>query len=213
MKKGLYAFSHINRRIVGKKKRYAMVIDLRRCVGCHTCSIACKSENKVPLHVFRSWVKQIEKGEYPEASISNLPRLCNHCVFAPCVLACPTKASYQREDGIVLIHYERCIGCKACITACPYDARFIHPVDHVAGKCTFCEHKVAGGHEPACVAACPSRARIFGELNDPDSQVSKIVSTTNVVVLRPEARTEPMVFYVAPDSNVMMRTKEKIGVE
>ena len=186
------------------KKRLAMVIDLRKCYGCHSCSIACKSEFNVPLGVWRSWVKTIDKGKYPKTKRSFLPRLCNHCENPPCVSVCPTKASHRDEEkGLVDIHEERCIGCKMCIVACPYDARFSHPTKKVANKCDFCIHRVEKGVVPSCVNTCPSNARIFGNLNDPESEVRKLVDTNKVQVLKPELDTEPSVFYIDLDKDAV----------
>jgi tetrathionate reductase subunit B len=186
------------------EKRLAMVIDLRKCYGCHSCSIACKSEFNVPLGVWRSWVKTIDKGTYPNVKRSFLPRLCNHCENPPCVSVCPTQASYRDEEkGLVDIREERCIGCKMCIVACPYDARFTHPIKKVANKCDFCIHRVEKGVVPSCVNTCPSNARIFGDLNDPNSEVRKLVDTNNVQVLKPELDTEPSVFYIDLDKDTV----------
>ncbi|MEK6766768.1 MAG: sulfate reduction electron transfer complex DsrMKJOP subunit DsrO [Planctomycetota bacterium] len=186
------------------KKRLAMVIDLRKCYGCHSCSIACKSEFNVPLGVWRSWVKTIDKGKYPKVKRSFLPRLCNHCENPPCVSVCPTQASHRDDEkGLVDIHEERCIGCKMCIVACPYDARFSHPTKKVANKCDFCIHRVEKGVVPSCVNTCPSNARIFGDLNDPDSEVRKLVDTNKVQVLKPELDTEPSVFYIDLDEDAV----------
>ncbi|MEE9604998.1 MAG: 4Fe-4S dicluster domain-containing protein [Candidatus Scalindua sp.] len=186
------------------KKRMAMVIDLRKCYGCHSCSIACKSEFNVPLGVWRSWVKTIDKGKYPKTKRSFLPRLCNHCENPPCVSVCPTQASHRNDEkGLVDIHEERCIGCKMCIVACPYDARFSHPTKKVANKCDFCIHRVEKGIVPSCVNTCPSNARIFGDLKDPDSEVRKLVDTNKVQVLKPELDTEPSVFYIDLDEDAV----------
>lgn len=189
-------------------RRLAMVIDLRRCIGCQACSVSCKAEFDVPLGVWRSWVKEANKGIYPNVTRVFLPRLCNHCDHAPCVKACPVKASYQADDGSVQIREERCIGCKLCMSACPYDARFIHPVKNIANKCTFCIHRVEAGVVPACVNTCQAEARIFGDLNDPNSEVSKLINTRNVQVLKPEFGTEPHVFYISADINLMGRIEE-----
>ncbi len=193
-----------------KQKRYAMVIDLRKCIGCHACSVACKSENNVPLSVWRSWVKQVERGKFPNTQRHFLPRLCNHCEHPACVEACPTKSSYQRDDGIVLVHEERCIGCKLCMSACPYDARFSHPDKKIVNKCTFCEHRVDKGVVPSCVNTCQGKARIFGDLNDPASDVAKLVARESVQVLKPELGTEPRVFYIAADTGVAGRIRKEI---
>ena len=183
-----------------RKVRYGMLIDLRRCIGCHACSVSCKAEFDVPLGATRSWVEYIEKGEYPNVSRHFLPRLCNHCRHPQCVDVCPTGATWKREeDGIVVIDPDICIGCKYCIQACPYDARFINPVTGAADKCDFCLHRVSQGLVPSCVNACIGDARIFGDLNDPDSRISRMIATNPVTVLRPEKGTEPNVYYIAAD--------------
>ena len=179
---------------------YAMVIDARKCTGCHACSVACKAEFEVPLGVHRSWVEYVEKGTYPNVSRSFLPRLCNQCSEPDCVTVCPTGATYKRkEDGIVVVDPDICIGCKYCMQACPYDARFINPNTGVADKCDFCLHRVTKGLEPSCVNTCQGRARIFGDLNDPNSEVAKLVATEPVTVLRQEMGTKPNVFYIGAD--------------
>ncbi|MBI2266679.1 MAG: 4Fe-4S dicluster domain-containing protein [Armatimonadetes bacterium] len=181
------------------KPCYGMVIDLRRCIGCHACSVACKAENKVPLSVFRSWVKITERGAFPNARRYFLPLLCNHCEHPICVINCPVKASYKRDDGIVLIDYDKCIGCKYCIASCPYEIRFVNPERRTVEKCTFCAHRIDKGYLPSCVNACPTTARIFGDLNDPDSEVSKLLANNPVQVLKREMGTEPRVFYIGAD--------------
>ena len=182
------------------KPHYGMLIDLRRCIGCHACSVACKAEFDVPLGKTRSWVEYVEKGRYPNVSRSFLPRLCNHCSEPACVPVCPTGATWKREeDGIVVVDPDTCIGCKYCIQACPYDARFLNPVTGVADKCDFCLHRVSQGLAPACVETCIGRARIFGDLNDPDSEISRTIASNPVSVLRPEKGTEPNVYYIAAD--------------
>jgi tetrathionate reductase subunit B len=184
-------------------KSYAMVIDLRRCYGCHACSVSCKAEYDVPLGKFKSWVKEIEKGKYPHVSKHFLPRLCNQCSDPPCVRVCPTHASHIRKNGIVAIDENKCIGCRSCMAMCPYDSRYSHPIKKIAQKCDFCKHRVEKGIEPSCVNTCPARARIFGDLNDPKSYITKLLSTTPVHSLKPELGTEPKVYYIAADNQVM----------
>jgi tetrathionate reductase subunit B len=189
--------------------RYGMVIDLRKCTGCHSCTIACKSEFEVPKGKWRAWVKDMEQGKYPNVSRQFLPRLCNHCEDAPCVSVCPTKAAHKRDDGIVLIDYDICVGCGYCIVACPYDARFRNPIDGVANKCTFCAHRVDKGLKPVCVDNCTGRARVFGDLTDPDSEAFKLISQNPTIVLKPELGTDPHVFYIYPEGTIMGRIEEE----
>jgi tetrathionate reductase subunit B len=181
------------------KERLAMVIDLRKCIGCSACSVSCKQEYEVPVGVFRSWVKIVEKGTYPNVRKVALPRLCNHCDNPACVEVCPVQASYRADNGAVLIHTDKCIGCKYCIAACPYDARFINPETKTADKCTFCVHRVEKGQQPACVTTCMAKARTFGDLNDPNSELAKLVATQPVQVLKPALGTEPQVYYIGLD--------------
>lgn len=182
------------------KPHYGMLIDVRRCVGCHACSVACKAEFDVPLGATRSWVEYVEKGNFPDVSRSFLPRLCNHCRHPNCVDVCPTGATFKREeDGIVVVDPDICIGCKYCIQACPYDARFVNPVTGSADKCDFCLHRVSTGLEPACVETCMGGARIFGDITDPKSEISQLMAKNPITVLRPEKGTEPNVYYIAAD--------------
>jgi len=184
----------------GGKRQYGMVIDIRRCIGCHACTVACKSEFNIALGVNRSWVEYVEKGAYPNVSRSFLPRLCNHCSEPSCVYVCPTNATYKREqDGIVVVDQGLCIGCKYCIQACPYGARFQDPHMGWIDKCDFCIHRVSKGLAPSCVNTCVGGARIFGDLADPGSEVSKLIAKNRVTVLRDEMGTFPNVYYIAAD--------------
>src|SRR5687768_5649512 len=145
------------------------VLDQTRCIGCHACTTACKSENLVPLSVNRTYVKSVDTGQYPHTRRLFQVTRCNQCADPPCVAACPTAAMFQRHDGIVDFSKRLCVGCKACIAACPYDAIFINPDDHSAEKCNFCVHRIDIGLEPACVVVCPTQAILVGDMNHPDS--------------------------------------------
>jgi Fe-S-cluster-containing dehydrogenase component len=176
-------------------QKWAKVIDHSRCIGCHACTTACKSENLVPISVTRTYVKYVDVGEFPQARRAFQVTRCNQCDDAPCTHACPTRAMFRRPDGIVDFDKSICIGCKACIAACPYDAIFINPDDHSAEKCNFCAHRIDSGLEPACVVVCPTEAILVGDLNDPDSKVAQIVFRDVVNVRRPEKETHPKLFY------------------
>jgi Fe-S-cluster-containing dehydrogenase component/formate-dependent nitrite reductase membrane component NrfD len=175
--------------------RWAKVIDHTRCIGCHACSTACKSENEVPLGVNRTYVKYVDVGVFPTARRAFQVTRCNQCENPPCVTACPTAAMHQRPDGIVDFDKSICIGCKACIAACPYDAIFINPEDHSAEKCNFCAHRLDVGLEPACVVVCPTEAIVIGDMNDPLSRLAAYVHQDAVSVRRPEKETHPKLFY------------------
>ena len=175
--------------------RWAKVVDQTRCIGCHACSTACKSENQVPIGVHRTYVKYVDVGRFPQARRAFQVTRCNQCSEPPCVFACPTAAMYQRPDGIVDFDKRVCIGCKACIAACPYDAVFINPEDHSAEKCNFCAQRLDVGLEPACVVVCPTEAIVVGDLNDGTSRVSQTVGRDTVAVRRPEKETRPKLFY------------------
>ena len=179
-----------------------MVVDLRRCTWCHSCFVACKMENKVPLGVWRTWGSTIEKGEYPDVVKTFLPVLCNNCEKPHCVTVCPVKATFKRKDGIVEINPHLCVGCKMCILACPYQMRYLHPQKRIADKCHWCLHRVKVGLEPACVMACPTEALVFGNLKDKESKVARLISTNNMKVLRPNMGTDPHVFYIGGDGNL-----------
>ena len=175
--------------------KWAKVIDNTRCIGCHACTTACKSENLVPLSVTRTYVKHVDIGVFPQTRRAHQVTRCNQCTHAPCVTACPTTAMFTRADGIVDFDKSICIGCKACMAACPYDAIFINPEDHSAEKCNFCAHRIDMGLEPACVVVCPTQAILIGDMNDADSYVAQIVNREAVNVRRPEKETLPKLFY------------------
>lgn len=180
--------------------RYGFVIDQRKCIGCHACTVACKEENRVPLGAFRTWVKSIERGTFPDTRRYFSVLRCNHCEYAPCVAICPTVALYRRPDGIVDFDGARCIGCKSCMQACPYDALYIDPDTHTAAKCHYCAHRVEAGLLPACVIVCPEQAIVAGDLHDPRSRIARLVATEQVQVRKPEQGTGPKVFYLGADT-------------
>ena len=183
--------------------KYAFVIDQRKCIGCHACTVACKAEHDVPIGVYRTWVKYIEKGEFPNSRRYFLVNRCNHCDNAPCVSICPTKALYKRKDGIVDFDSSRCIGCKSCMQACPYDALYIDPYSHTAAKCNYCAHRTEVGIEPACVVVCPERAIIAGDLQNPDSEIARIVAREPVRTRKPEQGTGPNVYYLGAEETAI----------
>jgi len=175
---------------------YGFLIDNSKCIGCHACSTACKSENEVPLGVYRTWVKTTETGRYPDTQRHFQVTRCNHCSDPPCARICPTAAMFQRSDGIVEFDKDACIGCKACMQACPYDAIYIDPETHTAAKCHYCAHRTDIGLEPACVVVCPEHAIVAGDLNDPRSEISRLVAKHPVTVRKPEQGTRPKLFYI-----------------
>jgi Fe-S-cluster-containing dehydrogenase component/Ni/Fe-hydrogenase subunit HybB-like protein len=175
--------------------RYGFVIDQDSCIGCHACTVACKTEHRVPLGVNRTWVKYVESGAWPDTTRSFSVMRCNHCTDAPCVTICPTSALFKRRDGIVDFDTSRCIGCKSCMQACPYDALYIDPDDHTAQKCNYCVHRVEVGLEPACVVVCPEQAIIVGDLDDPISRIARMVATEALAVRAPEQGTNPKLWY------------------
>ncbi len=208
--------------------RWGMVIDLFRCIGCHACTYACKAENRTGKGVFWALVYDYERGKYPNVMRSFLPILCMHCENAPCEQVCPSGATYRRVDGIIAIDSNKCINCKACMVACPYNVRFENPEETyltaegyqkqersilrqpgIVEKCNFCKDRIEWGiahgltpgvewdANPACVNACPVNARIFGDLNDPNSEISRIISNQKGEVLYEEFGTSPSVFYIS----------------
>jgi Fe-S-cluster-containing dehydrogenase component len=165
--------------------------------------VACKEEHNVPVGVFRTWVKYIEKGEFPATSRHFGVMRRNHCEAAPFVEICPTQALYYRNDRIVDFDNSRCIGCKSCMQACPYDALYIDPNTNTAAKCNFCAHRIELNLEPACVVVCPTRAISAGDLDDPQSNVSTMIATQKVAARKPHKGTQPKLFYAGIEGDFL----------
>jgi Fe-S-cluster-containing dehydrogenase component len=198
--------------------RYGMVIDLKRCVGCNSCTIACRAEKGTPAGIFYNRVEKYEVGKYPAARMEFRPIPCMHCQEPACLSVCPTGATYKRDDGIVLIDHNKCMGCRYCILACPYNVRqSLSSIDNYYGpagetpyesvkrpgfdmgtavKCDFCVDRLEKGRLPACVETCPSQARYFGDLDDPRSEVSQLIAFHRGTVLKEELGTKPSVYYI-----------------
>jgi tetrathionate reductase subunit B len=189
--------------------RWAMLVDVRRCIGCQACTVACIMENAVPVNSFRTVVSTYVVETGSTAGTYVLPRLCNHCEHPPCVPVCPVAATFRREDGVVLVDGDRCVGCGYCVQACPYDARFINAKTGKADKCTFCAHRVGAGLLPACVETCVGGARLFGDINDPDGELRRQLDAAHddLKVLKPEQGTDPHVFYIGLDSRFQGRVE------
>jgi Fe-S-cluster-containing dehydrogenase component/formate-dependent nitrite reductase membrane component NrfD len=191
--------------------KYGFIIDNRKCIGCHACSVACKTENHVPLGVNRTWVKYVEKGRFPQVRRHFQVTRCNHCEDPPCVEICPVTAMFQRPDGIVDFDSERCIGCKACMQACPYDAIYIDPETDTAAKCNYCAHRVEVGLEPACVIVCPEQAIVAGGLDQPESRIAQLLHEQTVRVRKPEAGTRPKLYYIEGEPGSLDPTAARHG--
>lgn len=203
-------------------RRWVMVLDLKKCVGCYACAVACNVENKLPPGVIYRDMMEKEFGEYPSVGLSIIPRPCLQCDNPPCVRVCPVKATWKSDDGIVEIDYLKCVGCRYCMAACPYGARVVDlgrrtflseyvpsyeynkewirqphksPINNVR-KCHFCRHRISDGKLPACVVTCVGRASYFGDRTNPDSLVSKLITKPNVMVLKRELGTKPAVYYL-----------------
>ncbi|MBI4267249.1 MAG: 4Fe-4S dicluster domain-containing protein [Chloroflexi bacterium] len=194
---------------------WAMLIDITKCIGCRRCLNACKLENGVPQdpELNRTWLERYEmtdngdlRAEFisrtelvPEPATGEkgfyVPKLCNQCANPPCVSVCPVNATFKTPDGVILVDKERCIGCKYCIVACPYGARYLHPETKVVDKCTFCYHRITRGIPPACVAVCPTGARAFGDINNPDDPVRLRLEEEALRVIKPSLGTKPTVYY------------------
>ena len=172
-----------------------MAIEVNKCVGCADCVVACQTENNVPIGYSRDWIMEKVTGKYPNLDLHFESQRCNHCIDTPCVRTCPTGASFVSDGGIVRVTHDECIGCGACIEACPYDARYFHP-DGYVDKCSFCEHRVVEGLNPACVSVCPTDCMHFGDLDDPESKISKLIAAREDFTILPEAGTAPQIFYL-----------------
>jgi tetrathionate reductase subunit B len=210
----------------GAKPFYGMGIDIDKCIGCAKCMEACKAENNVPKEpfFFRTWVERYVIKHDGSVSIQSIgtatnpssetvmekdilrsffvPKLCNQCANPPCVQVCPVGATFQTEDGVVLVDDTRCIGCRYCIQACPYGARYLHPEKQTADKCTFCYHRISKGLLPACVEVCPTQARVFGDVNSVASPLTRLKRMSKIHVLKPYLNTEPKVYYANLDGEV-----------
>ena len=198
--------------------RYGMVIDLKRCAGCNSCAVACKAEKGTPPGISYHRVEKYEAGKYPASRMHFRPIPCMHCEEPACLEVCPTGATYKRDDGIVLVDHNKCMGCRYCVLACPYEARhYLRRVDNYFGpagktpyetlkqkdldkgtavKCDFCVARLEEGRLPACVETCPAQARHFGDLDDPHSEVCELIALNRGTVLREELGTKPSVYYI-----------------
>ena len=176
-------------------KKYGIIIDTSKCIDCKACMIACKVENDVPEGFWRNWIRPFwDIGDSGKTEFQ--PGQCMQCDTPSCVAACPVDATFKQADGLVVIDPKKCIGCGNCVTACPYGARYRNPARHIADKCDFCEHRLKRGEEPACVITCPTKARTFGDLNDPNSDVSRMVKAEKLVrVIAPHVNTRPNIYY------------------
>lgn len=174
-----------------KSKKFGFYIDVDKCYGCMSCVIACAEENHVPLSSFRTKVKRLTNNS---GKITFVPTQCNHCENAPCVKPCPVKATYKGPDGLIVIDNDICIGCGKCVKACPYNARFLDPIRGIANKCSFCDHRIYSGKLPACVEACPTSAKIFGDLNA-DGEISQNMKKNKTEVRFPEYKTKPKIYF------------------
>jgi len=208
------------------KHYYGMGIQINKCIGCGRCVEACKDENNVPREpfYFRTWVERYTIKKDGEVTVQNIdgrvnnpsenisekeilrsffvPKLCNQCDNPPCVQVCPVGATFKTEDGVIIVDENRCIGCRYCIQACPYGARYLHPEKQTADKCTFCYHRITKDLLPACVEVCPTQARIFGDLRSSTSPLGRFKRFNKLHVLKPFLNTEPKVSYSDLDGEV-----------
>ncbi len=191
--------------------RLGFLLDSDNCIGCHACTVACKSEHDVPLGVNRTWVKYIETGTFPDVARKFNVMRCNQCEDAPCMAICPTSALFRSDNGVVDFQDDDCIGCKSCMNACPYDALYINPETNTAHKCNMCNHRLEQDLEPSCQVVCPTEAIIIGDLDDPTSKISQMISRNDVAVRAPEQNTKPKVFYKGADQASLDPTRTAIA--
>ncbi|MEM7096436.1 MAG: 4Fe-4S dicluster domain-containing protein [Actinomycetota bacterium] len=191
--------------------RLGFLLDSDNCIGCHACTVACKSEHDVPLGVNRTWVKYIETGTFPDVARKFTVMRCNQCDDAPCMSICPTSALFRADNGVVDFQDDNCIGCKSCMNACPYDALYINPETNTAHKCNMCNHRVEVGLEPSCQIVCPTEAIIIGDLDDPASKISQLMARNDTQVRAPEQNTKPKVFYKGADQAALDPTRTAIA--
>lgn len=175
--------------------RYVMIIDTTKCVGCHACRVACQMQNELTPDKSFNRIEERETGAYPQVRTQAYPVQCQHCDNPPCRDVCPTKATYKRPDGVVLVNPKKCIGCKYCMTACPYQAR-VFGREKVAEKCRFCIELLEAGEKPACETTCMCGVRTSGDLDDPKSPVHAILAKKKTIQLRPDQGTHPRIYYI-----------------
>lgn len=191
--------------------KLGFLLDSDNCIGCHACTVACKSEHDVPLGVNRTWVKYIETGTFPDVARKFNVMRCNQCEDAPCMTICPTSALFRADNGVVDFQDDDCIGCKSCMNACPYDALYINPETNTAHKCNMCNHRLEQNLEPSCQVVCPTEAIIIGDLDDPTSKISQMIARNDVSVRSPEQNTKPKVFYKGADQASLDPTRTAIA--
>lgn len=211
------------------KHYWGFAVDTTKCIGCNSCVRACRKENAVPEKNHRTWIERYEIDDDGEVHVDVadnekltfdedmirkdragkaplkaffVPKLCNHCEKTVCTQVCPVGASYTTKDGVVLVDKDYCIGCGYCVQACPYGSRFINEDTHTADKCTLCYHRITKGLLPACVEVCPVKARIFGDLKDPKSDISRVMKERRFAVLKPDLGTHPKCYYIGLDQEV-----------